>query len=154
MKQKNPTGKQYAPSVAAAIGVFGIGAFPQLKMHDPIPLLAERFLSGAGWAELLLLALSAAPDNRAYRQTVPDSLDSVLTFLFSSGIPWNLRIAPVPYDRHTTHPCTCHDDRRSSLPRGFPAFYADSPRRDTACCRTRLVQLVLLFRFPGQSFSR
>lgn len=37
MKQKNPTGKQYAPSVAAAIGVFGIGAFPQLKMHDPIP---------------------------------------------------------------------------------------------------------------------
>lgn len=40
--------------------VFTIGAFPQIKMHDPIPLLAERFWPGAGWVELLLLAIYAA----------------------------------------------------------------------------------------------
>lgn len=47
-------------SAAAFLLVFTIGAFPQIKMHDPIPLLAERFLPGAGWVELLLLAIYAA----------------------------------------------------------------------------------------------
>ncbi len=70
MKQKYPTAKPYAPAVAAAISVFGLGAFPQLKMHDPIPLLTERFLPGAGWAELLLLALYAGWLTRRLLTTV------------------------------------------------------------------------------------
>lgn len=34
-----------------------IGAFPYVKIDDPIPLLAERFIKGAGWVELFALAL-------------------------------------------------------------------------------------------------
>ena len=30
--------------------------FLQYRLHDPVPLLAERFMPGAGWAEVLLLA--------------------------------------------------------------------------------------------------
>lgn len=33
------------------------GAFPQVKMHDPVPLIAERFFPGSGWMELFILAL-------------------------------------------------------------------------------------------------
>ena len=47
-------------STAAFLLVFTLGAFPQIRMHDPVPLLAERFLPGAGWVELLLLAIYAA----------------------------------------------------------------------------------------------
>ncbi len=47
-------------SAAAFCLVFGIGAFPHLKMRDPVPLIAERFLPGSGWGELLLLAIYAA----------------------------------------------------------------------------------------------
>lgn len=60
-----PAGKRLpltisAPAATAFFLVLGIGAFPQLKLHDPIPLLAERFIKGAGWIELLLLAVYAA----------------------------------------------------------------------------------------------
>ena len=38
----------------------GLLAFLQYRLHNPVPLLAERFVPGAGWVEALLLALYGA----------------------------------------------------------------------------------------------
>lgn len=48
------------PSIVSAFLVAFICAFPQVKLHDPIPLLMERFVKGAGWIEIVLLSLYAA----------------------------------------------------------------------------------------------
>jgi len=43
----------------AALMVALFCTFPLLKMHDPIPLLFERFLKGGGWIEIVILSLYA-----------------------------------------------------------------------------------------------
>ena len=47
-------------SVAAFLLVFVFCSFPQVKMHHPIPLFAERVFAGGGWIEILCLSVYAA----------------------------------------------------------------------------------------------
>lgn len=45
--------------VAAFLATGALCAFPNAIMRDPVPLLAERFLAGTGWLEVIALATYA-----------------------------------------------------------------------------------------------
>jgi ferredoxin len=47
-------------STIAFVAVFMFCSFPLAIVHDPIPLLAERFWPGAGWIEVFFLSCYAA----------------------------------------------------------------------------------------------
>ena len=47
-------------SIVAFFLTFLICSFPQALMHDPYPLLAERFIKGGGWVEIFFLSLYSA----------------------------------------------------------------------------------------------
>jgi hypothetical protein len=47
------------PGVAALVLTAALLAVVQLVVHEPVLLLAERFVPGAGWAEIALLAVYA-----------------------------------------------------------------------------------------------
>jgi len=52
--------KSAGACTTAFMVVFIMCAFPQGLLHHPIPLLAERFIRGAGWIEIFFLSLYAA----------------------------------------------------------------------------------------------
>jgi ferredoxin len=47
-------------SAVAFFLTFFLCSFPQAFMHDPLPLLAERFIKGGGWIEIFFLSLYSA----------------------------------------------------------------------------------------------
>ncbi|NLP04251.1 MAG: 4Fe-4S binding protein [Fibrobacter sp.] len=47
-------------STVAFFLTFLICSFPQALMHDPVPLMAERFIKGGGWIEIFFLSLYSA----------------------------------------------------------------------------------------------
>ncbi|NLG16859.1 MAG: 4Fe-4S binding protein [Fibrobacter sp.] len=47
-------------SIVAFSLTFLLCSFPQALMHDPHPLLAERFIKGGGWIEIFFLSLYSA----------------------------------------------------------------------------------------------
>ncbi|MBN1758108.1 MAG: 4Fe-4S binding protein [Chitinispirillaceae bacterium] len=60
MNRSSSHHRKIYPALASFFLVICIGAIPQIIMDDPVPLLAERFRPGAGWLELLVLALYTA----------------------------------------------------------------------------------------------
>lgn len=60
LQQRYSTSSGTSAGVIAFVMVAFIGAFPHVKLSDPVPLLAERFIHGAGWVELFALALYAS----------------------------------------------------------------------------------------------
>lgn len=63
---KRATLSRYSPDHSSTIAgisafsiVFILCAFPQIIMHNPVPLLLERFVPGSGWLEIFGLSLYA-----------------------------------------------------------------------------------------------